>query len=96
MKGDVLLRHPERHGCTNPPWVTSLLKNPKYPPYRILPADFPETKTSVREGGGMPGEWWDSQFLVPNLSQEIWLAHRTGMSREHHERQVVTRSSHLH
>ena len=44
----------------------------------------------------MPGEWWDSQFLVPNLSQEIWLAHRTGMSREHHERQVVTRSSHLH
>ena len=40
----------------------------------------------------MLGEWRDSQFLVPNLSQEIWLAHRTGMSREHHERQVVTDS----
>jgi hypothetical protein len=45
---------------------------------------------------GMSDEYWVSQFLVPNLSQEIWLAHRTAMSREHHERQVVTRSSHLH
>ena len=61
MKGDVLLRHPERHGCTNPPWVTSLLKNPKYPPYRILPAEFPKTQTSVRNAVfGMSDEWWRS------------------------------------
>jgi hypothetical protein len=24
-------------------------ENPRYDPYRILPADFPETRTSVRQ-----------------------------------------------
>ena len=78
MKGDVLLRHPERHGCTNPPWVTSLLKNPKCPPYRILPAEFTETQTSVREGG-LATATCDPvrSFMVDAASVGYWIANRS-------------------